>query len=70
MTSYPFTGKILISGHVVKETSAFVSTNWDNDAATLPAQNPMAYKTTNWAEDDDLAETQVRGFTAKTDNWT
>ena len=68
--SYPFVGKIPISGAMAIETSPYVTTNWGNDAATLPAQTPMAYKTTNWSEDDGDAEPQVRGFTARSDNWT
>ena len=40
--SYPFVGKIPISGAMAFDVSAFAETGWDTMTATLPAQNSSA----------------------------
>ncbi len=69
MTGIPFSGKILIEGHSALDASPFKETAWSNDVATLPAQNPSAWKETNFSNDNNNAEPNVLGFLIVEDEW-
>ena len=59
MTSYPFTGMIPITGHVVKPVTGFAETSWDTMTVSLPAQSASAAAKTAWDSQTDDAEPQV-----------
>lgn len=64
-----FTGKIPVSGLTSIETSAFATTEWPNDAATLPAHNPAAWAETAWSSDDDNAQPRATAGLLITSDW-
>lgn len=60
--SYPFVGKIPISGAASLSTSEWAETDLAGDNPSLPAQTPMAWAKTDLAGDTDNAEINVIGW--------